>query len=270
VAFIFIFFTCLANGESRVLPHFWEAVDSWQSHAPLRPEIRAIHAIWEQENIDPTWLRERSKSRLKRRWKLPPPVTGEGWAGPLSVQAARLDVREASDDVFSDAIYCYFFVTDGAVTSGRVSGIYPGLRAGQSFHFSPTDRALFPLQGGWLTPRGALIVDYGIVESDGDDIEKLQAMTGVILDLVVAVYALAEPTGGQAAIQLRQEIKALADALVSLDRDDRLAVGTIVLDQKTVSASLQDRNWGELSRSHGSEYFFDRWRYVLSWRLLAQ
>jgi hypothetical protein len=271
MSFILLLLSVLAHGESRVVPHFWLAVESWHTEGPLKPEIRAIHAVWEKEHIDPSWLKKRSQVMLKRRWELPPKITAQtGWDGPLSVQAARLDVREPSDDVMSDNIYCYFFITDGAVVSGRVSQIYHGLRAGQGFHFSLPDRALFPLQGGWLVPQGAVIVDYGIVESDGDDIEKLQTMTGVIVDLVVAVYAVTDPGHGQVAIQLRQEVKALADALVSFDQDDRMAIGTLVLDKPTVTNTLQDRSWGELHRSHGSEYFFDRWRYHLTWRLLAQ
>lgn len=268
---IFLFLSIFsAIAESRLLPAFWQAVDSWQTKAPLSREIQAIHHIWEREGIDPQWLRPRAKRSLKVQWGLPPAVHAQKWDAPIAIQATRLDVVESSDDVLKDDIYCYFFVTDGAITTGRVSSIYTGLESGESFHFSPDDRALFPLQGGWGVPQGGLIVDYGIVESDGRDIGKLQAITSVIIDLAIAVYAVAEPTTGQVAVQLRQEVKALADALISLEQDDRQAIGTIVLDKKTIETSLGDRNWGELRRSHHSEYFFDRWRYILSWRILTQ
>src|SRR5690606_30959932 len=103
---------------------------------------------------------------------------------------------EESDDFFNDDIYAYYFVTVGVVPTGKVTSLYRGLDQGDVLFFNEIDRKIFPLSGDAKSPSNHLIIDYGIIESDGDDMQELQKLTSIIVDMVIAVYATEHPEGG--------------------------------------------------------------------------
>lgn len=271
---LFLFFISSmsqASTQSRLLPIFQAAIQSWsdqaKTSAPYRPEVLAIHKIFEHEGMDPQWLARYMKiSRAPLPASLPKMAKSE--LPPLSFQVVRMDVLKNSDDWMKDDLYCYFFITDGVIPLGKVSQTYRGLSEGESFHFTPEDRVLFPLEGSSRAPIGQLIVDYGIIESDGDDIKKLHQLTEVIADLALAVYSVLNPEEAQHWSNLREEVVALSRAVVSLDHDDRLATGTLVLNEKEINRILGDSNFGEIHKVHQNNHFFDKWRYRLVWRLI--
>jgi hypothetical protein len=259
------------SAESRLVPAVLRAAQSWEAGAiPWSRETVAIHQVWRRSGFEPGWLRSRAQRGLKRSWVLPP-------AGPrptkmtrlpaFALHAWKLEVREPSDDVWKDDVYAYFFVTVDGVTTGRVTGVQRHVAAGGVVMFAPDERGLFPMSGGYAVPGGTLHVDYGVVESDGDDVTRLRELTGLVVDLAIAYYAVMEPQGGHLAIQLRQEVRALAEAIASLDRDDRLAAGSFTVGAGDVPLPGE---WRELTRRHRSRAFFDSWDYRLSWRLMAE
>lgn len=260
-----------ARSQSRMLPVFQAAIESWSSKtsAPYRPEILAIHEIFERENLDAHWLMRYLKISMA---PLPNPVpkTMKNKLPLISFHVVRMDVIKSSDDWMKDDLYCYFFVTDGVIPIGKVSQTYRGLSEGESFHFSPEDRVLYPIQGSSRIPMGQVIVDYGIIESDGDDIKKLHQLTQVIAELAVGVYSVLNPEEAQQWGSLRDEVVALSRALVSLDYDDRLATGTIVINENEIRRVIGNGHFGEIHKIHQNNHFFDKWRYRLVWRLFKE
>lgn len=262
-----------ANSQSRLLPLFKNAIETWDKSSGTetfyRPELRVIHQVFDRENMDVQWLRrflKISEAPLPRSI----PQSKSSSLPPISLQVVRMDVLKNSDDWMRDDIYCYFFLTDGAIPIGRVSQTYQGLTEGESFHFIPEDRVLYPMGGGVRSPKGQLIVDYGIIESDGDDIKKLHRLTEVIAELVIGVYSVLNPEEAAQWSSLREEIVALSKAIVSLDHDDRLATGTIILDEIGIRGVLGDRDFGEIQKIHQNNHFFNKWRYRLIWRLIKE
>ncbi len=255
--------------ESRLVPAVWDAVEAWdESEAPWGPGIKAIHAVWQREGVDPRWLLERLGEARKRRWPLPPAVKTRGAPlPPLALHAWKIEVHETTDDVLKDDVYAYFFVTVDGLTTGRVTGIHRHLGPGSTAMFLPEERALFPLAGGHARPAGTLHVDYGVVESDGDDVTRMRELTGLVIDLALAYAAAVGPQGAEVALRLRREVRALAEAIASLDRDDRLAAGSFTVEADMVPSA---GSWREITRRHRSRDFFDSWDYRVSWRLMAQ
>ena len=271
---MFIWLFCLLSSsvqarESQLFPIVQEAFAWGKKSAPMRPTVAVAWRLLQREKLMGEWSQ---KFLGLKSPQLPLVVLPKKEVLPkISLQALRLDVIEPSDDFLKDNLYCYFFMTDGTVPTGKVTDIYKGLSAGESVFFSPLDRPLFPLQAGAAqSPRATLLVDYGIIESDGDDIKKMQQLTGLIAELAVAVYAMLEPEEAAQWGSLRQEMVALAQAVTGLNQDDRLALGTLVLDSATIERTLGSRGFGDISKVHHSGAFLNKWRYRLSWRLLKE
>jgi len=187
----------------------------------------------------------------------------------LGFHAYKLDIIEEDDDLWNDNIYCYFFTTDGVIPSGKVTSIYKGNNQGDSFFFNEIDRVLFPVPGIVAAkPNNHLIVDYGIIESDGDDIKNMQKISGIIIDIAVVVFAAAYPEVGPLILELRQEVKNLANALLELNHDDRLATGSVHLSAKDMAAILSENSYYEFSKTHKGTHGLSNWEYKMHFRLL--
>lgn len=274
--FSLLLFSSLAHAQnSRVIPVLSEAAQLVldQKFSPLlRPELRAVHAL-----LVPMKTADLKRiARLKNR-PLPPPDRFDLWirkANPklgfkYALHAHRLDIVDPSDDWTKDDVYAYFFVTTGVIPVGSVSSIYKGVGKGDGFIFTPNDRKIFPLGGpNSQAIENHLIVDYGIVESDGDDIRKLQRLSAIIVDVAVAVYATQEPTQAARLADLRREVKVLAEALLSMNQDDRLVVSSMGMTLDEIEKRLGSSTYVELKRRHHKDSFFDSWDYRLSFRLL--
>ncbi|MBY0515601.1 MAG: hypothetical protein K2P81_01745 [Bacteriovoracaceae bacterium] len=267
---IFLFFICTSSYAQNLILDFEKDAQAWLDHqksqSPLGMKLQERFNFYKM-NAD---FLKRRILRL-RHLKFPMIETqrlNEIHAPALALQASRFEVIEATDDWMKDDIYLYFFVTDGLVTSGKVTSIYKGLGAGESFFFNLQDRLLYP--SGSVSskdPQGHFIVDYGIVESDGDDIREMQKLSAIIVDLLAEIYASQEPQNGALVLKLRQEVKALADALLSRDDDDELVTSTWVLSQDVIT-HLENETFVDISRVHRHNNFFNKWKYRLTLRLL--
>ncbi|WPU66028.1 hypothetical protein [Peredibacter starrii] len=273
--------------NSKIIPVFIEATNLYlESNQTsdeclyLRPDIRAALKVLEDHNIDPEILEKRvPKERIsyplraddkydqwiKRPAKRPVEVP------EMAMQAFKMKVIEESDGWFKDDIYVYFFVTDGVIPTGKVTSIYKGVGQGQSFFFNEIDRAIFPLIGvPAKRPENHLIIDYGIMESDGDDIKEMQKISSIIIDLAIAVYASRDPQNAQVIINLRKEIKALTELLLSLNNDDRQATGTIAYKAEELTDILSRDSYVEIKRTHKGTHPVKTWEYELYFRLLRK
>jgi hypothetical protein len=186
----------------------------------------------------------------------------------VSLHAFKLDVGRQSD-LISDDVYAYYFITDGVVPTGKVTSVYKDTKSGQSFFFNEVDRAIFPLIGiSAKVPQGHLIVDYGVIESDGDDIKQMQKLSSIIIDLAITIYSTRNPEAGTVLTQMRREIKALADMLIELKHDDRLFTGSFAYRTEEIAELLKETTYVEFSKNHRKPATFGGFDYTLNFRLL--
>lgn len=277
--------TALAE-NSRIIPAFLEASDLYiKGHSDslvIRPDIRAALTVLEESKIEPSLLEKHTLAK-KREWPLREDDMYDQWVKnpqksqisievpEIAVHALKINVVDETDDWFKDDVYAFFFVTDGVIPTGKVTSIYKGIGQGQSFFFNELDRAIFPLIGvPAKRPENHLIIDYGIMESDGDDIKELQKLSSVIIDIAIAVYTAYDPQNAQILINLRKEVKALAEMLIGLNKDDRLATGTIAYKADKLEEMLRERSFFEVTKKHDNRTDFDSWDYRLTFRILRK
>ena len=271
--------------DSKVISPFLEAAQIYTSDpaiqsSVLRPELKEIVELFQKHSISPELLQKYAVLNFKNKsWPLPSDQYDQWIAkaaqnksakveGPdLSLHAFKVSVIEESDDYLKDDLYAFFFVTDGVIPVGRVTSIYRGLSGGQSFFFSETDRVLFPQGIPSKRPENHLIVDYGLIESDGDDIKDMQKLTSIIIDIAIAVYAAYDPQNAQILINLRKEVKALADLLLNLNNDDRLATGTFAYTTAELNKLMETQTFVEFKKNH--KYKKD-WEYDIHFRMLRR
>jgi hypothetical protein len=272
--------------NSLVLPAFRDAVKIFvedpgtaRSYV-VNPQVRALISIFEKKKITPDMLEPYLDALSgKNSYPLGADDKFDGWiknrkidnsdVPELTLHAFGFDVIEESDDFFNDDIYCYFFVTDGVIPTGKVTGIYKGVDEGETFFFNEVDRAIYPLLGvPAKKPENHLIIDYGIIESDGDDIKNLQKLSSIIIDIAIAVYSQIDPQNGEVLANLRKEVKALADLLLSMNDDDRLANGSFGYTTAELSEILREHTYVEFKKTHKKESNFDDWEYHLRFRLI--
>jgi hypothetical protein len=280
--FVFLFFLSAFSfaSESVLVRHFVDAA-YWYSLGATQPWVlpaptRAVLDVFKTVGISREQVAPYSTSKL-----IPPlvpedrfdrwtalPEDHAGLNAQVALHAFRIKVTDSSD-LWGDDLYGYFFVTDGVVPSGRVTEIYRGLRSGESFFLNEKDRVLFPVGvPGGRAPSQHLIVDYGIVESDGDDIRRLQQLTGIIVDLALAVYAAQKPQESSELMNLRREIKTLAHFLCSLNDDDRLIASSFGYKASEIDAILSTTSYVEFKRKHKQKSLLESWEYNVYFRLL--
>lgn len=280
------------RSTSQLIPLFFEAVkiveqNSFKSSLlMLNPQLKAAVDVLLRSQINfsqfdmnsllenKSWLLEEDdqydawvKSSFSARNKKQSRINNNA---KIALHALKMDVVKTSDDFFKDDIYVYFFITDGVIPTGKVTSTYKGLSAGQSFFFTQEDRKVFPLVDKLMSksPSRHLIIDYGIIESDGDDIKELQKISDVIIDLAIAVYSTYKPESSKVLINLRKEVKALSQLLLSLNHDDRMATGTVAFNNDELAQMLGNRSYIEIKKEHFLNERFNNWEYNLYFRIL--
>jgi len=267
----FLLLTCLAwaQNHSRLYELFRDEVIhlSQKVSRPQTP-LAMLQSILQKHDVQPAelvpLLSQKSSVALAEM-----PMASAVSSQALALHAVSFTAHEISDAWMQDDVFCYFFVTDGGVPYGRVTATYRGLSAGEGFHFLPNERVIFPARPGFQVPQGHLTVDYGVVEADGDDTAQLQKLAGVVIDLAMAVYAAQDPRLASLLLNLRAEVKALAEALLNLEHDDRLVTGTLAWDNRW-QQQLEAQGVVNVKRTHHSRDFWDSWKYELRWRWLKE
>lgn len=271
--------------ESKIAPIVGEALelylDDQEADYILRPELHNALQIIKSKEIDRAYVQKLLSKKNFAVVELPEKdqfdllieqraanQNEKSEVPAVSLHAFKLDIKRQSD-LLSDDVYAYFFVTDGVVPTGKVTNVYKDTRSGQSFHFNEVDRAIFPLVGiPAKVPQGHLIVDYGIIESDGDDIKQMQRLSSIIIDLAITIYSTQNPEAGAVLNQMRREIKALADMLLELNHDDRLFTGSFAYRNAEIAEHLKDTTYIEFSKNHKNPASLGGFDYTLNFRLL--
>ena len=191
----------------------------------------------------------------------------------MSLHAYQMEVLDEKDEFLKDDIYFFFYTTDGALTTGKVSEVYKGLSQGKSFFLSAQDRVIFPTADiGYATPYKHLIVDYSIIESDGDDIKEMQKLSQAIVPLAAAAYGLYSGNLGSvmasgASVALRKEVGKLSNSLIALNNDDRLVNESLMYTPKKLENVFLDEDLIEFSKFYKGQDGFHYWQYKLNFRM---
>jgi hypothetical protein len=187
---------------------------------------------------------------------------------PMALHAHKFLVVEESDDVTNDDIYVSFFITDGNVPTGKVTSVYRGLDEGDSFFFTLVDRVLFPVTDPEMKrPRGHLIIDYMIIESDGDDISELRRISSFITELAIEFYKRKYGSEDELSL-LREEVRALSEALLNLNHDDRLVSATWAPGPEEVNELLRWSSFAEVTKTHKESSPWGDFKYKITFRLI--
>jgi hypothetical protein len=191
----------------------------------------------------------------------------------MALHAYEFEMIDENNDFLKDDIYFYFYTTDGAVTTGRVTEIYKGISQGQSFFLTAKDRVLFPTKDiGYATPYKHLIIDYSIIESDGDDIRDMQKLSRAMIPLATAAYGLytgdmATVLTSAASVTLRKEVGKLSDSLIALNNDNRLVNESLLYTPKKLLNTFADEDIIEFTKSYGGRTSWHYWKYKLNFRM---
>lgn len=176
----------------------------------------------------------------------------------------QLKVIEEEDDFLNDDLYMWFVITIDGIPYTKITKIYKELDEGQVLLFDAEDRVINNLQ----FKRNA-IIDWGIVESDGDDISEMQRLSRHALELVtLALNQLDEPTRASRIELLKDQTAKVLTLLLGLDHDDRLTSGTLILDSSTTHHVWQNAGFYEFSQDYMGEHLNSHWHYQLLWRFL--
>ncbi|MBG09438.1 MAG: hypothetical protein CME68_11820 [Halobacteriovoraceae bacterium] len=229
--------------------------------------------------LDELKKEKEENSSLTRRTEIRRPLSG----GPesrnlkmprIALHAHQLEVIDAKDEFMKDDIYFFFYATDGATTVGRVTDIYKGLSGGQSFFLSATDRVLFPTKEvGFQAPYKHLIVDFSIIESDGDDIKEMQKISQAILPLAASAYGLYAGGGigsvisSATSVALRKEVQKLSESLLALNNDDRLINESLIYSPKSLEKLFLEEDIFQFFKVYEGSSQFSSWKYKLHFRV---
>lgn len=183
----------------------------------------------------------------------------------MTLDMYMLTVFNAEDDLFKDDIYIYTITSDGPIPRAKTTSIYKNLASGDSILFNTEDRRLFPLVDFRLIPHNDLIVDYTLIESDGDDIEELKKLVDVLFPMVLAAYQSLKTTDPNIMISLHQELKAIAKYLLELNNDDRHFTKTLHISPSELEELLVTRHKEYIHRKHG-HHWGSKWDYQLKFR----
>lgn len=277
--FIFVSFLNLSHAgtQSVLVSKVFEAIrhqkelNELKSSLIVRNDFVLILDLIEKHSISSQTIHRWEKLnpaqfQLKRLPDSGLPKSGESYP-PLALHAHKFHVAEESDDVTNDDIYMAFFITDGNVPTGRVSSIYRGLDEGDSFLFTLEDRVLYPVFGGLQVPRGHIIIDYMIIESDGDDINEMKRISNFITDLAIEFYKLKSAEGVELA-HLREEVRSLSEALLDLDHDDRLVTASWAPGPLEVNGLLRDSSFADITRTHKESSPWGEFKYKITFRFI--
>mgnify|MGYP003670912099 CR=1 FL=1 len=182
----------------------------------------------------------------------------------IDLHLPQLKVIEEEDDFFNDDLYMWFVITLDGISYTKVTKIYKGLDEGQVLQFDHEDRVI-----NSIAFRRNAIIDWGIVESDGDDIAEMQRLSRNALDLIfMALSEQEDPDTPNRIERLREQTAKVMTLLLGLDHDDRLATGSLVLDSSDSQRTWENGGIMEFKQDFRGSHFGSDWHYELLWRLI--
>jgi hypothetical protein len=194
-------------------------------------------------------------------------VSSLPYENPVAIHLSKIQLINPVDDFSGDDLYAFYFVTDGHLSSGRVTGIYSGLRTHHTFFFNQVDRVIYPIASvGAKKPIGPLIVDFGLIESDGDNIQDLQKISSAILDMATVAVNHTAGLGVKRANELRKEVKNLSAALLSVNNDDRLIYKTYIFDRDYLENVFKNKPMVEQKENFKGKHLLSQWEYEIYFR----
>jgi hypothetical protein len=270
------------NKSPNVSPsvHFW--VEQFEkrgvSKTFVENRLRKLHqkitsnkshkhtTLWQQQFLQdfvelkdqPSIRMPHTRQTLKRQKNL---------AG-MSVQAAKLEVIDEYDDLMNDDIYMHFVISYQDMVWGKVTGLYRNLNQGDLVIFAPEDRHLFGPDEKFISPESDITIDFGITESDNEDIAELQQLSDTIVALVYEALRTYYPQTSSLLDRIRDETQNLLRMLISMNEDDRLVTDSITL--KISDLALMSREpMHHITRAYEEQTFWTRFNYRTQFRVLT-
>jgi hypothetical protein len=246
-----------ANEKSYLYPKFKELFESYIENSGENGTYHAATQLLSDQKIKRSLISRLLKKFKKKEILLEAKENIPKFQFQFQIRfdLLSLHVKEEFDDFFNDNIFVYMYITIDQYTFSKVTKIYKGLDEGDRIFFDSIDRAIYPYAG---ITGNSLVIDYGVVESDHEDISELKKLSAIIVDLA---YKLAT---GNTSIDIRREVKAFAGFLFSLDLSDKLAIRSIMLTPSMINSLPYVFN----QRLKGNRNFSD-WEYILSFRALG-
>lgn len=189
---------------------------------------------------------------------------------PIALHTTHIAVDEDYDDVLNDNLFVYSVVSYQDLSWGKVTSIYANLDEGTEAIFLPDDRPLFDPRGRFHTLESPLTIDYGIVESDTDDIEELSRLSKAIIDLAAAALVITSPDHGVSALRVRSETQNLIRMLISMDDADRLVTSSLVFDAQSIADLLGQDSYTDWEQSFSGTRLNSDFSYRLGFRLMRR
>jgi hypothetical protein len=184
----------------------------------------------------------------------------------FAIHLYKVEVVNAYHDIFSDDIMGYAIATSGITPTGKVTSLKKGFNSGGAFFFDEVDRVFY---AGDI-PKHHLIIDYGIILDNERYAKDMRAITGILVDLVYAIFTSYNPQIAIPLVNLRKEVKNLADALLNLQQNTNLIVDSIYLYSKDIPSMFSDENSSiaEFTKHYNGHKIFFPWEYNLDFRFL--
>ena len=245
-------------------------INTWE---PLDKSIQQSDFLLREDNETDKFLRIQENRKLGPVGFYEKSVGNKLEMPRMALHAYQFEVIDEKDEFLKDDIYFFFYTTDGALTTGKVTEVYRGLSQGNTFFLTAQDRVLFPPADiGYATPYKHLIVDYSIIESDGDDIKEMQKLSQSIIPLAAAAYGLytGDMTGVMSSgtsVALRKEVGKLSNSLIALNNDDRLVNESLMYTPKKLENVFLDEDLIEFSKFYKGQQGYHSWEYKINFRM---
>jgi hypothetical protein len=171
----------------------------------------------------------------------------------VSIHLNKFKVIEDYDDFMNDDIYLYVITTIGNKVSLNLTNVYRGLDEGDSFYFFPSDRIL---ASEVELSKSTVIVDFGVIEADGEDIIILKQLISDLVEIA--------PAGDLLDSRYLQAIKAFFYAVANLKDDTRLITDTIII-QKGEGKSFEEYDF-----IYSGERYWSDYKYLVNFRIFKE
>jgi hypothetical protein len=186
-----------------------------------------------------------------------------------AIHAVKLSVTEDYDDFNNDNVYLYYITTSDDIVWGKVTDVYKNLDEGTEVFMNAEDRGVYGPTGQKLAfPTNHVIVDFGLIESDGDDITQLKKVSDAIVDLALVALAVYQPGAGAAALQARAEVNNLLHLIIELNSDDRLVTDSVYFTPNSMAEKLNNTTYFEFDRVYEKATWWTRFKYAMKFRLI--
>ena len=182
----------------------------------------------------------------------------------LHVHLPRIEIIEEEDDFFNDDIYMWFIITRDGLTYAKMTQIYRNYDEGSILVLNQDDR-IISNQPFYQH----LIIDYGLVESDGDDTRELLKISENASRILTQLnQSKSFARKDELRELLLRESRLFMQTLLSFNHDDRLISSSLNITYQHTHRTWQNSLFYEDMQEFRGQNNASDWHYKLIWRYL--